>query len=214
MKFLIITDSLKFIGGGYEPVGVLSIASMVISAGHEVRLVSDKFKDCADVISSWEPDMVGYCIYTGYHKNLIDLNRKLKEQFKFYSVFGGPHATFFPEIIEESGVDMVCRGEGEDAIIEMIDRIEKKESFIDVKNFWVKANGDIHKNPVRPLETDLDRYPFPAHDIFYKFPEAYNGKIRVIMTSRGCPTLAHTVIITSLRNCTKTVANRFCAIVL
>ncbi|MBU1652367.1 B12-binding domain-containing radical SAM protein [bacterium] len=188
MKFLIVTDYLDFVGGGFEPLGVLSIAAVVQQAGHEVRMVTDKYELCVGAIESWNPEMVGYCIFTGYHKNLIELNRKLKENFDFISVFGGPHATFFPEIIDQHpSIDLVSRGESEWAILEMIERIEQRQDFSDVQNFWVRKNGEIFRNPVRPLEMDLDRIPFPAHDLFYQFPEARRGKIRVIMTARGCP---------------------------
>ncbi|MBU1881901.1 hypothetical protein KKA08_07675, partial [bacterium] len=68
MKFLIVTDYLDFVGGGFEPLGVLSIAAVVQQAGHEVRMVTDKYELCVGAIESWNPEMVGYCIFTGYHK--------------------------------------------------------------------------------------------------------------------------------------------------
>lgn len=187
MKYLIITDYLDFIGGGFEPLGLLYIASAVRAAGHEVRMVADNYDECAAVVSTWKPDFVGYCVYTGYHKPQIELNRRLKENFKFLSVFGGPHATFFPEIIENEGVDLVCRGEGEWAMLEMIERVQKGEDYQDVRNFWVKKDGEIFRNPLRPLESEIEKFPFPAHDMFYQFPAARDSKIRVLVTARGCP---------------------------
>jgi radical SAM superfamily enzyme YgiQ (UPF0313 family) len=152
-----------------------------------VRIVPDRYEVCADVIRTWKPDVVGYCAFTGYQKNLLNLNARLKRDFSFLSVFGGPHATFFPEIIEREGVDMVCRGEGEWAMIEMLERLQRGDDFTEVQNFWVKHKGQIYKNPVRPLEPEIEKFPFPAHDLFYQFPQARNNKIRVLMTARGCP---------------------------
>ena len=43
-----------------------------------------------------------------------------RERPAVWSVFGGPHPTFFPEIIEEEGVDAVCIGEGEYPMLEMV----------------------------------------------------------------------------------------------
>ncbi len=37
------------------------------------------------------------------------------------SVFGGPHPTYFPEFVEEPGVDAVCIGEGEGAILDLVE---------------------------------------------------------------------------------------------
>lgn len=187
MKYLIITDYLDSVGGGYEPLGILYIASAVQAAGHEVRMIPNSYKTCTTMLIDWKPDFAAYCLYTGYHRPLLVLNRYLKERFNFISVFGGPHATFFPEIIYEEGVDLVCRGEGELAMVEMIDRISRGEDYHDVKNFWVKSNGQIYKNPVRTLEPEIEKIPFPAHEMFYQFPEARKNRIRVLITSRGCP---------------------------
>jgi len=40
--------------------------------------------------------------------------RALKSRYDFHSVFGGPHPTFFPEIIDEESVDAVCLGEADE----------------------------------------------------------------------------------------------------
>jgi radical SAM superfamily enzyme YgiQ (UPF0313 family) len=184
---LIITDYLDFVGGGFEPLGILYIASAVQAAGHEVRMVPDNYETCAAVMADWKPDFAAYCLFTGYHKRLLEFNQRLKESFDFISVFGGPHATFFPEIIHEEGVDLVCRGEGEWAMVEMMDRVNRGEDYHDVRNFWVKTDGQVFENPVRPLEPEIEKFPFPAHEMFYQFPETQNNRIRVLMTARGCP---------------------------
>lgn len=188
MKFLVIIDYYTYFEGeGYDPLGVLYIVSSVRSAGHEVMMVEDNFEKASQLISEWAPDFVGYSVYTGNHKSLISLNLKLKEKHDFISIFGGPHPTFFPEMIEEEGVDIVCRGEGEEAVVELMNLAEKGQNYGEVNNFWVKQNGRIHMNNVRPLEGDLDKIDFPARDVFYQFPAARDRKSRVLITARGCP---------------------------
>jgi hypothetical protein len=46
------------------------------------------------------------------------LNQKIKEEFKVLSIFGGPHPTICPEMIYQPGVDGICIGEGEHALLE------------------------------------------------------------------------------------------------
>ncbi len=152
-----------------------------------MRIAPDRYDECAEIIRTWKPDVIGYCLFTGYQKNLLDLNARLKRRFSFVSVFGGPHATFFPEIIEQEGVDLVCRGEGEDAMVELMERLQGGDDITEVLNFWVKKDGEIFRNPLRPPAHDIERYPFPARDVFYQFPQARRNKIRVLMTARGCP---------------------------
>ncbi len=49
-----------------------------------------------------------------------------KEKNKVPVIVGGVFATFAPEIcIKEDLVDMVCVGEGENALIDLCDRLEK-----------------------------------------------------------------------------------------
>ena len=60
-----------------------------------------------------DPDVIAYSVTTGRHRFYRQLNLELKRQLDFFAVFGGPHATFFPDFVEEEGVDAVCRGEGE-----------------------------------------------------------------------------------------------------
>jgi radical SAM superfamily enzyme YgiQ (UPF0313 family) len=110
-------------------------------------------------------------------------------------VWGGIHPTTCPEeCIEHVGA--VCVGEGERAMLELAEALEKGERN-DIKNFWFKREGKIIKNEVRPYIEDLDRLPFADYD----FSDQYvldNGKIVrmherflnrwfLIHTSRGCP---------------------------
>lgn len=50
---------------------------------------------------------------TPYADEFIQTAKGLKNQYSnIITVFGGPHATFFPRMIEQEGVDGVCVGEG------------------------------------------------------------------------------------------------------
>lgn len=60
---------------------------------------------------------------------------------------------------------MVCIGEGEEAICELLDRLERGESHSAVKNIYLKMNGNIIKNGVRALNQNLDALPFPDYDM-------------------------------------------------
>ena len=187
MKFLFITDYLDYAYGGFEPLGVLYILSAIRTAGHDVRMIGIDFNQACETIDDWKPDFIGYGVYTGYHTQQIEMNRRLKRKYNFISVFGGPHPTFFPEMIEEEGVDVICRGEGEEAIVELINRIDKGEDYSNTENFWIKKDGRIFMNPVRPLQNDISKIAHPARDLLYRFPEVRKNKIRVVVTARGCP---------------------------
>ena len=76
------------------------------------------------------------------------------------------HQTRLVAITQGDLVDAVCLGEGELALAEFVEALDDGKLPTDVANFWVKDNGTIHRNPVRPLVEDLDTIPFPDREIF------------------------------------------------
>ncbi|MFH1425633.1 MAG: radical SAM protein [archaeon] len=110
--------------------------------------------------------------------------------------YGGVHATICPEECIKH-TDIVCVGEGEGAVLDLVNTIEKKKDISKIKNFWIRKNGEIIKNPVRNTIDDLDSLPFPDFEInshhllekgrIRKFRESdLDGQI-FFLTGRGCP---------------------------
>jgi radical SAM superfamily enzyme YgiQ (UPF0313 family) len=130
---------------------------------------------------------VAYSITTGRHDAYQQLNLTLKKQCNFIAVFGGPHATFFPDFIQEDGVDVLCRGEGEGAILELANSLDSDVDISSIPNMWVKSGRTIHKNPVRPLISNLDTLPFVSRDLVNKYDHYRKLHRRMVLTGRGCP---------------------------
>jgi anaerobic magnesium-protoporphyrin IX monomethyl ester cyclase len=175
-----------------EPLGVLYLAAALRRAGHEASLALADRRHFRQQAQDFEPDILAYSVTTGYHQFYVDLNRDLKAALTkpVLSVFGGPHATFFPEFVEEEGVDVVCRGEGEEAMVELADYMSRGDDYRRVRNLWVKENGAVRRNDVRPLVADLDALPFPARDILYDYDKYMRGvTMKHFFPMRGCPYL-------------------------
>jgi len=171
-----------------EPHGVLRLSSILKGAGHEVDLVVATEEDPVDAALRLKPDLVGYSVYTGTQRYYLELNRRIKAELPVFSIFGGPHPTFFPEMIEEEGVDGVCRGEGEYATLDLLNALQGGEPFEGIQNWWFKLNGNVVKNPFRPLVGDLDQLPFADRDLLYQaYPAFASVKVRPFITGRGCP---------------------------
>jgi len=173
-----------------EPVGIMALSSVLKKAGHRIELFVIKNDDVVERIRNFKPDIVAYSIMTGIHKYYLDYNcslRKKLKDLKFISVFGGPHATFFPEIINRDGVDAVCRGEGEEAFLDFINRLERNEHY-NTLNWWVKKGDQVIKNKQRPLIENLNDLPLIDRELIYqKSTFLKNKKIKSFMGSRGCP---------------------------
>ncbi|MGC9333013.1 MAG: B12-binding domain-containing radical SAM protein [Anaerolineae bacterium] len=172
----------------YEPLGLLYLSSVLRGAGHEIRLAIASDEDPVEMARAWKPDVVGYSVYTGSQGYYRDLNLRIKGAVDTLSVFGGPHPTYFPEYIEEPGVDAVCIGEGEGAILDLVEAWQAGAPLTGIDNWWFKRNGDIERNPVRNLENDLDRLQFPDRELLYqKDGFTRQSGIKHFITSRGCP---------------------------
>lgn len=172
----------------YEPLGMMTLSSLLKKHGHESSFIDIKFeKNPAEEIKKISPDIIAYSVTTGKNKFYQELNREFKSKFDFFSFFGGPHCTFFPEFVYEEGVDAICRGEGEFPFLELVDGLEKKQDITGIKNLWVKINSKVYKNEVRNLIDDLDILPFSDRELINKYKHYKKMHSRSVMTGRGCP---------------------------
>ncbi len=174
----------------YEPQGIMSLSSSLEAAGHEVALAICAQEDPLDVARKFEPGIVGYSVMTGSQNYYFELNQHLKESLKhpFFSAFGGPHPTFFPEMISEAGVDGLCIGEGEGAIVDLANRLDNGGPPPDLPNWWLKIDGEVVKNPTRPLVPALSDLPLPDRRLIYdKHAYTRESPIKHFLGGRGCP---------------------------
>jgi radical SAM superfamily enzyme YgiQ (UPF0313 family) len=189
LRILFIVEKIEF-----EPLGILQLSSILKRAGHDVKLVIASDEDPVTIAKSYQPHVVGYTAFTGTQHFYLQVNRRIKEEVPgVFPVFGGPHPTFFPEMIEEDGVDGICLGEGEDALPNLVSALDNGNDYTNIPNWWFKvdghtAEGRIVRNEVRPLIADLDTLPFLDRALLYDIhPISRHAKNRPMIMGRGCP---------------------------
>jgi anaerobic magnesium-protoporphyrin IX monomethyl ester cyclase len=167
-----------------EYAGLMLISAVLKKAGYTVRGVVEQDYDLiAAVVSEFQPNIIGFSMTTGQHQYYVDLVKRLKRTFSFISIFGGPHPTYFPEVINEEGVDIVCVGEGEYPMLELVEHVSAGSDYLDIPNLIIKKNGSTYTNPPRPFLQELDLLPFEDRELF-GFPDYTNF---AILANRGCP---------------------------
>jgi radical SAM superfamily enzyme YgiQ (UPF0313 family) len=112
-------------------------------------------------------------------------------------MMGGPHITALPEesIRECPDMDFAVIGEGEDTLIDLLERLQQRRDTTTPHGIAFRANDEITINPPRAFIDDLDRLPLPAWDLLKDFPSAYRshlssisaGPCTSVIASRGCP---------------------------
>jgi anaerobic magnesium-protoporphyrin IX monomethyl ester cyclase len=174
-----------------ERIAICCISAALKEKGHDVRLFIlgvTKDEKIWEMMREFRPDVVGFSAMTGEHIALAKLNQELKAELGFYTVFGGPHATFCPDFLNEPGIDAICTGEGDIAFPELLERMEAGEEFWKTPTFHVKYEGEIHKNPLGRLVDDMDTLPFPDRKILYDADPAFQRtSTKYFMAARGCP---------------------------
>lgn len=174
----------------HEPLGAMYIASLVRQHGHEVEYFSADEPGFESMLRHFDPQVLAYSIATGQQPRFISLNQSLRESLPnvSLSVFGGPHPTFFPDMIRFDGVDVICIGEGEMPTLELLDALEKGEDYSKIENLHVKLpDGEVVVNKKRDFLPHLDELPFPDHDIKLRFPHLLHNKMGFFIAGRGCP---------------------------
>lgn len=175
----------------FERLGIMYLSSALKIEGHQTELAYAKelgFRKLDKLLFNYRPEIVACSIMTGEHNEALKYIRYLKKNNQFLSVFGGPHPTFFPEFINENGVDAICIGEGDLVFPKFCNILENKGAYWTAENFYVKVNEIIYKNDLGQLVEDLDSLPFPDRDIMYStdFKLCEAGP-KLFTVSRGCP---------------------------
>ncbi len=172
--------------------GVAILSSSLKQAGFETSLIHI-FKPInkegfLGLIKKHSPDLVAFSFITNMFSQIKKFSLWVKE-LGIPALHGGMHPTVAPfDCLSEEGIDAICRGEGEGAIVDFCKAIESKSNIKNIPNIWIKQNGHSYKNPCRDLIEDLDSLPYPDYEIF-KYENLEEGRIHKILitqASRGC----------------------------
>ena len=176
----------------YHGVGYLS--AVLKKAGHTTTLmhVTAPMEKSffVEKYMAENPDLVAFSSTTNqflYAREWMKWIKKISKETLI--ICGGIHTTLNPEeSIATDSLDIICRGEGEQPLLELTECIANGKSFDHIQNLWVKKiNGEITENPLRPILNDLDKLPFADREIF-DFPGlCLSDGGAVFMASRGCP---------------------------
>jgi len=152
------------------------------------KILGEIRKELIEKVIISRPELVAFSVYTQTYSWAQEIAKAIKKRIKVPIIFGGIHTTLLPEtVIKNDCVDMICVGEGEDAIVDLANSLKQgKPTNYRIPNIWFKKNGQIIKNEVRPVIEDLDSIPLPDKELFYE-QQPFMKKLYGLMTSRGCP---------------------------
>ena len=191
----------------YEGQGIEYLSAVLKKAGHETRLLYDPrlFEDPEGIhrhrtlakifdqrrqmlrlVKDFSPDLVAFSVVSADYVWAGRTAGLIKEWNDVPIVFGNIHPTAIPEtVIRNDFVDFVILGEGEYALLDLVESLQERKFDYRIPNLYAKRNGDLVANPPRPLIQDLDSLPFPDRDLFRR--EARHFEIGIMaLGRRGC----------------------------
>jgi radical SAM superfamily enzyme YgiQ (UPF0313 family) len=172
----------------FEYMGPMYISALLKKHGHDCRLIIvSESRDYIREVIDFDPDLIAFSTMTGPHKWVLATAAAIKKSLNKPIILGGTHPTFFPEIIHEPSVDMICMGEGEHAALELADKLDKGEDISRIQNLWVKKDGVVTKNGLRLLTENLDELPFPDRSLYDDCKLLRSVPAMKFLTGRGCP---------------------------
>lgn len=181
--------------------GPAALSAVLKRAGHDVALLPANpglsKDDFLRRFQEHDADLVACSSMTFQWEGVKRFTGFVREVSSVPIVVGGYHPTFWPdEVIATDSVDFLCRGEGEGAIVDLADTLAAGGDPSKIANLWVKQDGDVVKNAIRPTVANLDDLPYWDRDI-YRFEEFMENVASMTMfhekyiipvaAGRGCP---------------------------
>jgi anaerobic magnesium-protoporphyrin IX monomethyl ester cyclase len=199
-----------------EATGLRIVSAFLKARGHRVRMIFLTARRTARAATAYPPtvieqvlagvrdcDLIGVGLMTGCYYLGRDLTDAIhRAGIKAPVIWGGVHATVSPESCIDHA-DIVCIGEGEWPMLDLVETLERGGDYTRIANLWVRRNGKVVRNDIRPLLENLDELPPPDYQIDQDHYVVQNRALVAatpanmghtltryrILTTRGCPFL-------------------------
>lgn len=191
--------SMSNVAPSLLPVSLVYLAGYLEQQGYLVRIFDGQVETMSETtiratVADFKPDVVGITCMTPMVVETHMVAKAVKSCHPApLVVVGGIHPSILPEdIIRDTNIDVVVRGEGEITLHELLETLPDTDLH-HIRGLTFRSNGDIIHSPDRPLLDDLDILPFPARHLvnyegYHQVPDAvFAEPLREILTSRGCP---------------------------
>lgn len=196
---------MTMVSMGAENLSLEALSALLKQNGHEVSLafdpslfddvnyfripflhkIFDDRKGLIRKIVDSKPDVVGISVFTDNFRWALSVAKDIKSIYDVPIIFGGIYPTAVPEyVLSQENVDIVCLGEGDYPVLELLNSMQRGNVDYGIKNLWFKRNGNIIKNPIRAL-VDIEKLPLLDKALFED--EIDISRMYMTMTTKGCP---------------------------
>src|SRR3984957_16783416 len=176
------------------PLGILAVSTPLIRAGYQVRIIDSTITPDFHKRTLEELDdalCLAISLVTGpMIKETVQIARAAKARYPDKPVIlGGWHPSLLPDqTLAAKYVDVVVKGQGEEALLELVERIAGGESLKGVAGAGYKEDGRIFFNLPRALKPIRELPPKAYHLADFDAYERVCGRRWAMYTSSlACP---------------------------
>ena len=202
-RVLLVKPDASFALDVAPPVGLGYLGASIRKAGHEVRVLDNRLQHQSEAVlfktlTDWKPDVVGFSAFSYEVDEVHRLAAEVRRQSPGTTILaGGPLTSSDPEgSLGEGVIDCAVQGEGEEATVNILNRLDKGEDYRDLPAVAYWSDGKAVVNPIESYIQDLDALPAPEWDLldvraYSLLPRQgfiyKHKKYFPVFTSRGCP---------------------------
>jgi radical SAM superfamily enzyme YgiQ (UPF0313 family) len=155
----------------------------------------DVRRDLRKKIEDFSPNIIGFSVVEPtflFSMELLELVKDLVEGKGIKVAVGGVHAIYATEtFLDNELVDFICIGEGEEAFVDLCQRIESGSDTRNVEGFWARTKDGVVRNGLR-RPVDINNLPILdftlfGRDFLQKPMMGRTMRTISIELSRGCP---------------------------
>jgi len=176
------------------PLGILAVSTPLLRAGYEVSIVDSTITPDFRARALRQLDSalcLAVSLVTGpMIRETVALAREAKRLYPEKPVIlGGWHPSLLPDqTLADPSIDAVVVGQGEDAMLEVVRRIEAGESLEGVAGVGYKRDGELIFNPPRAMRPIAELPPKAYHLADFDAYQRITGKRWAMYTSSlACP---------------------------
>lgn len=198
-KILLINPAYSSNDIVYFPLGLGYVAGACDNEDIEVKFIDvniSKADQIIDIIQKNDIHVAGIGGFLTQLRSTLELANLIKDNCKDVIVIVGGVQVFGCEqfIMENSKADIVCVGESEMILPEIIHALYSDKNFSGISSILYRREGEILKKDGFSIVVDIDKICFPKYDIFpmeiyikNNYHSAPGRRTVDFICSRGCP---------------------------
>src|SRR5580698_2420161 len=176
------------------PLGILAVATPLLNAGYSVKLIDSTITpDFKKRVLEEVQDALclGISLVTGpMIRETAEIAKAVKAwNPDFPVILGGWHPSLLPkQTLEAEYVDIIVRAQGEDSMLEVVERLQNDKPLDDVLGIGFKRDNQVVLTPERPLK-QLTKMPRKAYELadFDGYERVCGRRWAMYVSSLACP---------------------------